>query len=334
MMEWNNAIWVYCEIVNGALSPVSIELLGKGRELADVRQTSLVAVVLGKDAEPIAKTAVSYGADGAIIVPQPEWTSFDAVRYTHAMAVLVKKYMPNVILIGASNGGRDLGGRLSAAMNVGLVADCIDVYYDGEGDTLTWIRPAYTGKLFVKIQTTTRPQLATVSDKIFRGNAPDASRQGHIVTETVAGSDVASSYQVTHVEPLPPEALDINLEHAEIIVGAGRGVGDEAGMQKVQTFAEAIGAAFGVSKPLVDNGWAAHDIQIGITGKKIAPKIYIALGISGAIQHKLGIQDAELIIAVNKDPDAPIFQFSHYGIVGDLFEALPALEEEFKRLKK
>ena len=333
-MEWNNTIWVYCEIVNGALSPVSIELLGKGRELADARHTSLVAVVLGKDAESVAKTAVSYGADGAIIVPQPELTSFDAIRYTHVMTALARKYMPNVVLIGASHDGRDLGGRLSAAMNVGLVADCIDVSYDGEDDTLTWIRPAYTGKLFAKIQTTTRPQLATVSDKIFRGNVPDASRQGQIVTETAAVSDISSSYQVTNAAPLPPEALELNLEHAEIIVGAGRGVGDEAGMQKVQAFAESIGAAFGVSKPLVDNGWAEHAVQIGITGKKIAPKIYIALGISGAIQHKLGIQDAELIIAVNKDPDAPIFQFAHYGIVGDLFESLPALEEEFKKLKR
>lgn len=332
MMKWNNAIWVYCEVVNGTLNPVSIELLGKGQELADVRHTALVAIVFGKDAESIAKTAISYGADGAIIVSQPEWETFDAIRYTHAMTQLAQKYMPNVILIGVSHDGRDLGGRMSAAMNIGLAADCIDVFYDGQDDTLTWIRPAYTGKLFAKIQMTTRPQLATIREKIFRASVPDATRQGHVIVEPIADGDIPSSYRITHVEALPQEVLDLRLENAAIVVGAGRGVGDEQGMKKVQDFAENIGAAFGVSKPLVDNGWVPHDIQIGITGKKIAPKIYIALGISGAIQHKLGIQDAELIIAVNKDPDAPIFQFAHYGIVGDLFEAMPVLEKELKKL--
>ncbi len=330
-MELKQNVWVYVEVADGKVSPLSAELLGKGRELADARNNTLVGLVVGD--EKAAQDVISYGADAVVVVNNPELAAFDSVLYTKAVEEVAKKYKPSVILIGASNNGRDLGGRLSAAMNLGLVADCIDVRYEGDDDTLTWIRPAYTGKLFVKILTTTRPQLATISDKIFRGNGFDDSRSGEIITETVDLGGLKAVQKVTAFEALPADVAELSLEEAEIVVGAGRGVGDEEGMNKVKAFAEAIGAGFGVSKPLVDNGWALHDIQIGITGKKIAPKIYIALGVSGAIQHKLGVQDSDIIIAVNTDPDAPIFQFAHYGIVGDLFEVMPVLEEEIKKMK-
>lgn len=330
-MELKQNVWVYVEVADGKVSPLSAELLGKGRELANARNNTLVGLVVGS--ESAAQDVISYGADAVVVVNNPELTDFDSVLYTKAVEEIAKKYEPSVILIGASNNGRDLGGRLSAAMNLGLVADCIDVRYEGDDDTLTWIRPAYTGKLFVKILTTTRPQLATISDKIFRGNGFDDSRTGEIIKETVDLGGLKAVQTVTAFEALPADVAELGLEDAEIVVGAGRGVGDEDGMNKVKAFAEAIGAGFGVSKPLVDNGWASHDIQIGITGKKIAPKIYIALGVSGAIQHKLGVQDADIIIAVNTDPDAPIFQFAHYGIVGDLFEVMPVLEEEIKKVK-
>ena len=330
-MELKQNVWVYVEVADGKVSPLSAELLGKGRELADARNNTLVGLVVGGGSA--AQDVISYGADAVVVVSNPELAAFDSVLYTKAVEEVAKKYEPSVILIGASNNGRDLGGRLSAAMNLGLVADCIDVRYEGDDDTLTWIRPAYTGKLFVKILTTTRPQLATISDKIFRGNGFDDSRSGEIITETVDLGGLKAVQKVTAFEALPADVTELSLEEAEIVVGAGRGVGDEEGMNKVKAFAEAIGAGFGVSKPLVDNGWASHDIQIGITGKKIAPKIYIALGVSGAIQHKLGVQDSDIIIAVNTDPDAPIFQFAHYGIVGDLFEVMPVLEEEIKKMK-
>lgn len=333
-MELKQNIWIYIEVVKGEIAPLSIELLGKGRELADAHQTNLVAVLIGDGAGPAEEKAIGYGADDVIVVDNPALAEFDAALYTKAVEILTKKYEPSVILIGGSCNGRDLGGRLSAALRVGLVADCIDVRYEGSDDTLTWIRPAYTGKLFVKIQTTTRPQLATISDKIFRGNAFDGSRKGNVIHEPMDLGGAAAVQKVIDFKLIPPEQAAVDLDTAEIIVSGGRGVGDEEGLAKVKAFAESIGAAFGVSKPIVDNGWASHDIQVGITGKKVAPKIYIALGISGAIQHKLGIQDAEIIIAVNKDPDAPIFKFAHYGIVGDLFEAMPVLEKEIKKYKK
>jgi electron transfer flavoprotein alpha subunit len=332
-MEMKHNVWVYVELIDGKLSQVSLELLGKGRELADAKNNSLVALIIGEGAGKVGKCAIGFGADAAVVVEDAALAKFNSNLYAKAVADIAKKYEPSVILIGASHDGRDLGGRLSALMNLGLVADCIDCRYEGDDDTLTWIRPAYTGKLYVKILTTTRPQLATISDKIFKGNTFDEGRNGEVITESVDVAGLTPLSSVSAFEVVPPEAKALSLETADIIVGAGRGVGDAEGLKKVQEFAESIGAAFGVSKPMVDNGWAPYEWQIGITGKKIAPKIYIALGISGAIQHQLGCKEADLIIAVNTDPDAPIFKFAHFGIVGDLFNALPALEEELKKLK-
>ncbi|MGE1063651.1 electron transfer flavoprotein subunit alpha/FixB family protein [Megasphaera paucivorans] len=332
-MEMKNSVWVYIELSNGKPSQVSQELLGKGRELADSRKVPLTAVLIGDGIESASKCVIGYGADVAIIVENPSLKDFNADFYAEAMAGIIQKYEPNVILIGASHNGRDIGGRLSAMLNLGLVADCIDARYEGDGDAVTWIRPAYTGKLFVKILTTTRPQLATISDKIFHGNSFDGQRPGEIIKETVDLSNRQIMQKVTDFVLTPLEEKALTLETADIVVGAGRGVGDEAGLKKVTEFAASIGAALGVSKPLVDNGWAPYELQVGITGKKIAPKIYIALGISGAIQHQLGIKEAGLIIAVNKDPDAPIFKFAHYGIVGDLFNAMPIIKEELEKLK-
>lgn len=332
-MELKNNIWVYIELVDGAPSHLSLELLGKGRELADAKNNTLVALLAGTGAGDAAKQVIGYGADVAVVLDNAELAEFDAAVYTKAVAATLAKYEASVMLIPASHNGRDVGGRLSAAMNLGLVADCIDCRYESDDDTLTWIRPAFTGKLFVKILTTSRPQLATIDEAIFRGNDFDASRTGDVVTEMVDFNAPISTQKRVDFKPLPPLEERLTIDTADIVVGAGRGVGDEEGLKKVAAFADAIGAPLGVSKPLVDNGWASHDIQIGITGKKIAPKIYIALGISGAIQHELGLKDAELIIAVNTDPDAPIFKFAHYGIVGDLFEAMPLLEAQFKKVK-
>lgn len=330
-MEWKNNIGVYLETSDGRLTSLSVELLGKARQLADARPNQVLGILAGDNLEAAAQEAIAYGADGVALLQAPALASFDAALYTEAVAKALSLHTPSVLFIGASPNGRDLGGRLSARLDAGLVADCTDVRYEGEDDTLTWIRPAYTGKLFVKIQTTTRPQLGTVSDKIFHGNPKDESRQGEIFPvslEGVTGDAAVKMLDFTSLEQLK-DVLD--LDTADLVVGAGRGVQNEEGMREVQSFAKRIGAGFGVSKPLVDAGWVPYEWQVGVTGKKIAPKIYIALGISGAIQHKLGIQEAGLIIAVNKSPDAPIFQFAHYGIVGDLFDVMPELEKLLKK---
>ena len=245
---------------------------------------------------------------------------------------MISKYEANVLLIGASHDGRDLGGRLSAAMNLGLVADCIDCSYEN-GDSLTWVRPAYTGKVFVKILTTTRPQLATIGERIFRNNIFDPGRTGEVMEEAVSLDAPAPTLKVTKFEALPPLDPDADITTADFVVGAGRGVGDEEGLAKVKAFADAIGAPLGVSKPLVDNGWAPYDQQIGVTGASIQASIYVALGISGAIQHTAGMQDSECIIAVNKNESAPIFGVADYGIVGDLFKVVPELIKQIEAAK-
>ena len=332
-MTEKNSVWVFVELVAGKPSQISLELLGKGRELADEKKKQLVGLLLGDNLQEAAKQVIGYGADTVVCCQNPALATFEGRLYTKVVEDILKKYDPNVLLIGGSANGRELGGRLSAQMNLGLVADCVDCMYESENDDITWIRPAYTGKLFVKIFTTTRPQLATISDKIFRGNAFDAGRQGAVVEEAVDLGGMTGSQKILgFAEDVAAEnpALEVTLENADIIVSAGRGVGSKEGMEQVQALAKSIGAAFGVSKPLVDEGWAPHDWQVGVTGKKVAPKVYIALGISGAIQHQLGIKEAKVVVAVNTDKDAPIFQRANYGIVGDLFKAIPEIEKQFK----
>lgn len=250
-MELKQNICVYIEIAGGALSPLSIELLGKARQLADAKGKKVVAFVAGADTAKASQEAISYGADAVAAVEDGALAAYDSVLYTKAIAALAEKYEPSVILIGGSPDGRDLGGRLSAQLGVGLVADCTDVRFEGDDDTLTWIRPAYTGKLFVKIQTTTRPQLATISDKIFHGTPADPSRTGEIVKESVDFTGVAPSVTVTGFEPVEKEAEELTITTADIVVGAGRGVQTEDGMKAVQAFAQRIGAAFGVDRKSV-----------------------------------------------------------------------------------
>lgn len=329
-----NNVWVYIEVFDGKPATVSLELLGKGRQLADDRQTRLIAVLVGKGVRGLAQKMIAYGADTVIVVDQAELTAYNAETYAVVMALLLKKYSPNVLLIGATHNGRDMGGRLSAKMELGLVADCTDCHYKEDTNTIEWVRPAYTGKLMVEIEVTTQPQLATIGEHIFCDNRYDVSRTGSIIEERLDLTDIMVQQRVIDFTVVPEEERELTLDNAAIIVGAGRGVKTQEGMYQVAAFAKSIGAAFGVSKPLVDNGWISHDFQIGVTGKKIHPKIYIALGISGAIQHALGIKDAELVIAVNTDPDANIFKLAHYGIVGDMFKTMPALEEALKALKK
>lgn len=333
MTETNN-VWVFVELVAGKPSQISLELLGKGRELADAKKKKLVGLLIGDNLQEASQQVIGYGADTVVCCKDGDLAAFEGRLYSKVTEDVLKKYEPNVLLIGGSANGRELGGRLSAAMNLGLVADCIDCMYESESDDITWVRPAYTGKLFVKIFTTTRPQLATISDKIFRGNAFDGARKGEVVEETVDLGGLTASQKILSTAAdagAEQPAVEVTLENADIIVSAGRGVGSKEGMEQVRALAKSIGAAFGVSKPLVDEGWAPHDWQVGVTGKKVAPKVYIALGISGAIQHQLGIKEAKVVVAVNTDKDAAIFQRANYGIVGDLFKALPEIEKQFKQ---
>ena len=326
-------VWVFIEVVRGKIKGVSLELLGQGRKMADDLGEKLVAIIPGNEIEDFAKMAIHYGADEAIVVDQKELKDYSTDGYTKAMCTLIKKYNPAVLLIGATNNGRDLGPRVSSRMQTGLTADCTELGVDSETRLVKWTRPAFGGNLMATILCPDhRPQIGTVRPGVFKKPEEDTGRKGEIIHETVEfGPDEIR----TRIVEVITEAggADVNLEEAEIIVSGGRGVGGPEGFEVLKELADGIGAQIGASRAAVDSGWISSLHQVGQTGKSVGPKIYIACGISGAIQHVAGMSSSDVIIAINKDPDAPIFNIADYGIVGDLFEIIPELTKRIRSSK-
>ncbi len=326
-------VWVFIEVVRGKIKGVSLELLGQGRKMADDLGEKLVAIIPGNEIEDFAKMAIHYGADEAIVVDQKELKDYSTDGYTKAMCTLIKKYNPAVLLIGATNNGRDLGPRVSSRMQTGLTADCTELGVDSETRLVKWTRPAFGGNLMATILCPDhRPQIGTVRLGVFKKPEEDTGRKGEIIHETVEfGPDEIR----TRIVEVITEAggADVNLEEAEIIVSGGRGVGGPEGFEVLKELADEIGAQIGASRAAVDSGWISSLHQVGQTGKSVGPKIYIACGISGAIQHVAGMSSSDVIIAINKDPDAPIFNIADYGIVGDLFEIIPELTKRIRSSK-
>lgn len=326
-------VWVFIEVVRGKIKGVSLELLGQGRKMADDLGEKLVAIIPGNEIEDFAKMAIHYGADEAIVVDQKELKDYSTDGYTKAMCTLIKKYNAAVLLIGATNNGRDLGPRVSSRMQTGLTADCTELGVDSETRLVKWTRPAFGGNLMATILCPDhRPQIGTVRPGVFKKPEEDTGRKGEIIHETVEfGPDEIR----TRIVEVITEAggADVNLEEAEIIVSGGRGVGGPEGFEVLKELADEIGAQIGASRAAVDSGWISSLHQVGQTGKSVGPKIYIACGISGAIQHVAGMSSSDVIIAINKDPDAPIFNIADYGIVGDLFEIIPELTKRIRSSK-
>ena len=326
-------VWVFIEVVRGKIKGVSLELLGQGRKMADDLGEKLVAIIPGNEIEDFAKMAIHYGADEAIVVDQKELKDYSTDGYTKALCTLIKKYNPAVLLIGATNNGRDLGPRVSSRMQTGLTADCTELGVDSETRLVKWTRPAFGGNLMATILCPDhRPQIGTVRPGVFKKPEEDPGRKGEIIHETVEfGPDEIR----TRIVEVITEAggADVNLEEAEIIVSGGRGVGGPEGFEVLKELADEIGAQIGASRAAVDSGWISSLHQVGQTGKSVGPKIYIACGISGAIQHVAGMSSSDVIIAINKDPDAPIFNIADYGIVGDLFEIIPELTKRIRSSK-
>ena len=326
-------VWVFIEVVRGKIKGVSLELLGQGRKMADDLGEKLVAIIPGNEIEDFAKMAIHYGADEAIVVDQKELKDYSTDGYTKAMCTLIKKYNPAVLLIGATNNGRDLGPRVSSRMQTGLTADCTELGVDSETRLVKWTRPAFGGNLMATILCPDyRPQIGTVRPGVFKKPEEDTGRKGEIIHETVEfGPDEIR----TRIVEVITEAggADVNLEEAEIIVSGGRGVGGPEGFEVLKELADEIGAQIGASRAAVDSGWISSLHQVGQTGKSVGPKIYIACGISGAIQHVAGMSSSDVIIAINKDADAPIFNIADYGIVGDLFEIIPELTKRIRSSK-
>ncbi len=325
-------IWVVAETQNGFLLPQTLELMNKGKELACSIAQNLCVVLIGEENKENEELLRKYDADTIISIEHREYKHYETKNYTNILAVLIEKYKPLVVMISASNNGRTLGARLSARKNLGLIAGCCDMAFKEDKKTLVCLVPISDGNRISNIVCKTLPQLVTVENGIFMRIRPTEKKSDHIIRENIAPSEEIKATLHKVIGEVTNSKK--NLETAEIVVGIGMGIQNKQNLPLIEEFAKEIGAAVGVSKPLVDEGWVSETFQVGINGKKVAPDIYFAIGISGSLNHIIGMEKSKLIIAINDRATAPIFQYADYGIVGDLFEIIPMLQQEFKKIKK
>jgi len=323
-------VWVVAEQRGGEMHGVSYELLGKGRELADTLGTTLGAILIGSGVEDLAPDLIAHGADTVYVADDPALTHYLDEPYAAVVASLIDEHKPEIVLTGATSTGRSLIPRVAISVRSGLTADCTGLAIDDEKGLLLQTRPAFGGNIMATIVCPDhRPQMATVRHKVMTALEPDATRKGEVVKKTVTADLLAS--RSAFVEFVKDLTQTVNIAEADIIVSGGRGLGGPENFKVVEELAETLGGAVGASRAAVDAGWIPYSHQVGQTGKTVQPKLYVACGISGAVQHLAGMQSSKCIVAVNKDPDAPIFKAATFGIVGDVFEVLPALK---KRLEK
>lgn len=319
-------VWVFAEQRDGEVLNVSIELLGEGRKIADELDVELTAVLLGEDVDENSNLLVKYGADNVIAVDDEKLKYYTTDAYTKVISELIEERKPEIVLIGATTIGRDLGPRISARVKTGLTADCTRLEIDEEDNKLLQTRPAFGGNLMATIICPNhRPQMSTVRPGVMEKAKYDESREGKIEKVSI---EIQDEEVLTTVEEIVKEENDeVALEEAPIIVSGGRGVAGDKGFKLIEKLANKLGGVVGASRAAVDEGWIEHPHQVGQTGKTVRPKLYIAAGISGAIQHLAGMQSSDCIVAINKNPEAPIFEVADYGIVGDLYEVIPELIE-------
>ena len=326
-------LWVIIETEHGKAKHVGFELLNPGRKLADEMGEGLVAVVIGCGVEKAANDAIALGADEVILIEGDEYYNYNTDCVSFALEQVIRKYSPATILIGATNNGRDYAPRVACRLRTGLTADCTDLSIDEDTGKMAWTRPAFGGNLMATILCpNTTPQMGTVRPGVFKKTIPDPERKGKIVREDIHLDPALVRTRI--IETVKEVAAAVNLEEAEIIVSGGRGLGDPANFSYIRELADELGATVGSSRAAVDAGWIPHAHQVGQTGKTVAPKIYIACGISGAIQHLAGMSGSETIIAINTDPEAPIFKVADYGIIGDYKEIIPELLKAIKDRKE
>ena len=322
-------VWVFAEARDGQLKGVGYELLARGRELADGLKTELCAVCFGHNVkEP--EQLIAYGADKVYLIDDPALSNQPEDYYVHELVRLIKEHQPEIVLAGATPLGRSFFPRVAAILKTGLTADCTGLDIDPEKRQLLQTRPTFGGNIMATIICPAkRPQMATVRPRVFARRAPDKARQGQIIKADFNKDSVTSrSKLLSFVADLTET---VKLEDADIIVSGGRGLGKPENFKLLEDLAKALGAAVGSSRPPVDEGWIAYSHQVGQTGKTVCPKLYIACGISGAVQHLAGMQTSATIVAINNDPSAPIFEVANYGIVGDLFQVVPVLIEKLKK---
>jgi electron transfer flavoprotein alpha subunit len=333
MQAQYRGVWVFVEQADGEAAKVSWELLGKGKELADKLGVELAAVVIGHKVEPLCNEAFSYGAEKAYLLDAPLYADYRTQSYLEAMYHLVQQHKPEVILMGATGMGRDLAGAVATHVGTGLTADCTGLDIDNKRN-LMQTRPAFGGNIMATIMCDKyRPQMATVRPHVMQMPDPKPGATGKIIRDSFTLPEDRILVKVLEIIRDGDSKQKVDIGGAEFIISGGRGMMGADNYAILEELAKELHGVVGASRSAVDAGWMPHDRQVGQTGKTVRPKIYIACGISGAIQHLVGMQDSDLIIAINRDKDAPIFEVAHYGIVGDLFQVVPALTRKIRELK-
>jgi electron transfer flavoprotein alpha subunit len=331
-MQGHQGVWVYIEQNSLKIEGVSLELLGAGRKLADKLGVPLSGVLLGADIKALANQVIAYGADQVYVIDHPVLKDYRTESYMKGVVKLAEKYKPEIFLYGATPNGKDLASAVATDLSTGLTADTTMLDVDVDQRLLEASRPAFGGNIMATILSKKhRPQMATVRPKVMKALAPNFSRQGKVIEEKIELSETEMRTKVLKV--VKEVTKKVNLAEADIIVAGGKGMGDAKNFELIHELAAVLGASVGGSRDVVEAGWLTHDHQVGQTGETVTPKIYFAIGISGAIQHVVGMKNSELIIAINKDPNAPIFDVATYGVVGDALEIVPKLIEEFRKLR-
>jgi electron transfer flavoprotein alpha subunit len=324
-------VLVYAEQRNGVVHPVAHELLGKGEELADQLGEPLYAVLIGSNVGEGAEELAIRGADKVFVYDDPALASFRDDPYSALLKELVDDVKPSIFLVGATAIGRSLGPKAAACLETGLTADCTGLDIDPETRLLLQTRPAYGGNIMATIITTdSRPQMATVRYKVMKEAERDPSKKGEIVEKPVNMDGLPDRVKILDFQHAPEE---VSIVDAEIVVSGGKGLGEPKGFGLIEDLARALGGAVGASRPTVDEGWMEYRHQVGLSGRTVRPKLYMACGISGAVQHLAGMKTSDVIISINKDPEAPIFSVSSLGAVGDLYEVIPLLIEKIRERK-
>ncbi len=329
MAEYKGVL-VHCEGSEGKLAAIATELLGCGRKLADELKEELCAVLIGSGVSGLAKEAIAFGADKVYVVDDPLLKDFQTDSYVLVMEKVVKQVMPQILLLGQTSSGRDLAPRLAFKLNTAASLDCVELAIDPDSKRLLQTKPVYGGNAQAIFTCQSDPQIATVRTKAMQPLQRDDSRKGETIN-IEAGID-PSAVRTKVLEKVPEEIEGIKLEDAEVIVSGGRGIGSTEGFKQLEELAKLLKGAVGATRPPCDNGWVPDGLQIGLTGKIVAPNLYIAVALSGSSQHMSGCSGSKTIIAINKDPEANIFRVAQYGVAEDWKKILPALTAKVKEL--
>lgn len=328
-ISWKG-ILVHVEMKEGQPRDASLELLGAAHRLKEILQEEVSAVILGNNVAGFTSLLASYGAEKIYVAEHNLLEHYTPDAYTKVLSSIVIEHKPSIVLYPATPNCRDLASKIAARLKTGLAADCTDLKIN-ENKQLVQVRPDFGGKDLSEILTKTRPQMITVRPGAYKKLIPDYSRTAKIEKVKVDLRPQDIRIKILNIEKAKPEGAD-DLVKSHIVASVGMGLGSKENMPIIEEFVQAIGASMGASRPVVERGWLPRDRQVGQSGKTLSPKLYFAIGLSGSVQHRVGMENSEFIVAINSDPDAPIFKFCNFGIVGDLFKVLPVLTEELKKI--